>query len=168
VEHFNSQKVHCSCRLEKRLSHGTTQYHHHFWGAVLVHPEAYEVFPLRGEPIQKQDGEAKNDCELAAVKRLLADLHTHYGGEKFIFLQDALFANSPQVAHLQSYGWDFIINVKPDSHKSLFKSFEIRMKNQNLIYSHPYQAQKWTYQSYWMNNVPVSRPAREFLALPRN
>jgi hypothetical protein len=156
VEHFNSQKVHCSCCLERRLSNGTTQYHHHFLGAVLVHPEAREVFPLGGEPIQKQDGEAKNDCELAAVKRLLADLHTHYGGEKFIFLQDALFANGPQVARLQSYAWDFIINVKPDSHKSLFKSFETRMKNQSLLHSHQCQVQKYTYQFHWMNQVALN------------
>jgi hypothetical protein len=156
VEHFNSQKVHCPCCLEKQLKNGLTQYHHHFLGAVLVTPQQGEVFPLGGEPIQKQDGETKNDCELAAVKRLLANLHQQYAEEKFLFLEDALFANGPHLAQLQSYGWDFIINVKPESHKSLFKAFETRLQNQSLIYSHQCSVKKCTYQFHWLNNVALN------------
>ena len=40
-------------------------------GAVVVHPEQREVFPLAPEPIVKGDGATKNDCERNAAKRLL-------------------------------------------------------------------------------------------------
>ena len=39
-------------------------------GAVLVHPDHKVVFPLAPEPILKQDGAKKNDCERDAAKRL--------------------------------------------------------------------------------------------------
>ena len=39
-------------------------------GAVVVHPEQREVFPLAPEPIVKGDGATKNDCERNAAKRL--------------------------------------------------------------------------------------------------
>ena len=32
-------------------------------GAVIVHPDIKGVIPLMPEPIIKQDGESKNDCE---------------------------------------------------------------------------------------------------------
>jgi hypothetical protein len=115
VEHFGSQNIHCSGCLEKELKNGVKQYHHHFLGAMWVHPEAREVFALGGEPIQKQDGVEKNDCELAAVGRLMERLGEDYRGGKFLFLQDALFANGPQIARIQKHDWDFITAVKPDS-----------------------------------------------------
>jgi len=32
-------------------------------GGVLMHPDCREVIPLAPEPIEKQDGSEKNDCE---------------------------------------------------------------------------------------------------------
>lgn len=39
--------------------------------AVLAHPDKREVFPLAAEPMTKQDGSGKNDCERTAAKRML-------------------------------------------------------------------------------------------------
>ncbi len=35
-------------------------------GAAMVHPDKREVFVMGAEPIIKQDGITKNDCELNA------------------------------------------------------------------------------------------------------
>ena len=57
---------------------GTITYYHQMLGAVLVHPDRSEVFPLAPEPILKQDGARKNDCERNAAKRLLTDLRREH------------------------------------------------------------------------------------------
>ena len=72
--YFSSAKVHCPQCGEKHHRNGTTTYYHQMLGAVLVHPDHSEVFPLAPEPILKQDGARKNDCERNAAKRLLAHL----------------------------------------------------------------------------------------------
>ena len=64
--HHSSKKVHCGNCCEKHHRDGTTTYYHMMLGAVLVHPEEREVFPLAPEPIAKTDGSKKNDCEAQA------------------------------------------------------------------------------------------------------
>ena len=64
--HHSSKKVHCPNCCGKHHRDGTTTYYHMMLGAVLVHPEEREVFPLAPEPIAKSDGSRKNDCEAQA------------------------------------------------------------------------------------------------------
>ena len=40
-------------------------------GAAIIHPNRREVIPLMPEPIVKQDGSKKNDCERNAAKRFI-------------------------------------------------------------------------------------------------
>ncbi len=54
--HHSSKKVRCANCCEKRHRDGTTTYYHMMLGAVLVHPDEREVFPLAPEPIAKSDG----------------------------------------------------------------------------------------------------------------
>ena len=53
-------------------------------GAVPVHPDCAEVFPLAPAPILKPDGAKKNDCERNAAKRLLTDLRREHPHLKLI------------------------------------------------------------------------------------
>ncbi len=57
--YFSSSKVHCDQCCEKHHRDGKTTYYHQMLGAVLVHPDRSEVFPLAPEPILKQDGAKK-------------------------------------------------------------------------------------------------------------
>ena len=43
-------------------------------GAVLVHPALKTVLPIAAEPITRQDGANKNDCERNAALRYLRTL----------------------------------------------------------------------------------------------
>jgi hypothetical protein len=123
VEHFSSTKVHCSSCTTRKHRNGEISYHHSGLAAVLVHPEQKEVFPLDFEPILNQDGAQKNDCERNAAKRLCKALNIRYPDLKIILVEDALYANAPHVRQITSYGWRFILNVKPDSHESLERQF---------------------------------------------
>ena len=123
VEHFSSTKVHCPSCITRKHRNGVDSYHHAGLAAVLVHPAQSEVFPLDFEPILRQDGAQKNDCERKAAKRLGEELHECYQDLPILLVEDALYANAPHIEQITSYGWRYVLNVKPDSHKSLFKQF---------------------------------------------
>ena len=123
VEHFSSNKVHCPSCLTRTHRNGEVSYYHAGLAAALVNPAQAEVFPLDFEPILKQDGAQKNDCERNAAKRLCAQLHERYHDLPLLLVEDALYANAPHIRQITNYGWKYVINIKPDSHKSLFKQF---------------------------------------------
>jgi hypothetical protein len=168
VHYFESNHINCKRCIQKnhtRNGKKITSYSHSMLGVALVHPKHKEVFTLGGEAIEKQDGAKKNDCELNASKRLQNHLAEHYKGEPFVFLEDALYANEPHLNQILDNGWDFIINVKPSSHKTLFTLFEAR-KKRNQVKKHiviegdektsKKTKKKTTHHFYWMNNVPLN------------
>lgn len=123
VEHFSSTQIHCAHCTTRRHRKGVVSYHHAGLAAVLLHPAQPEVFPLEFEPMVNADGARKNDCERNAAKRLCATLHERYPDLRFLLVEDALYANAPHVRQITGYGWQFVLNVKPDSHQCLFNQF---------------------------------------------
>ena len=124
VEHFRSGQVKCQHCLEKNSSkHGTAYYHQMLCGSI-VHPDEAQVFLAVAEPIIKQDGENKNDCERNAAKRVIASLGTTYADYKFLVVADGLYSCGPVLDQLKQGGHDFIITVKPGDHRSLFIHFD--------------------------------------------
>jgi hypothetical protein len=120
--YFKSEKVHCADCLEKYYQRsGKTIYSHQMLGGAIVHPERREVIPLAPEPIIKQDGSEKNDCERNAAKRFLAKLRQDYPRLPFIIIEDALSANAPHIQELKRHNLHFILGVKPGDHAYLFK-----------------------------------------------
>jgi hypothetical protein len=133
TEHFSSKKISCPCCLKRELRNGETQYYHSLLAAVLVHPELKEVLPLETESILNCDGDDKNDCEQNAAKRLLKRLKEHYPDWNIMIVADALYACHPLLELLKDCGFAYILNVKPDSHKSLFSQFEGRKERGDII-----------------------------------
>ncbi len=123
VEHFCSKTVSCPQCLERKHRDGTTSYYHSMLSAAIVHPDKKEVFVLDNEPIVKQDGSKKNDCERNAAKRLFAHLKSLYSNELIVFVLDALYACAP-IIRLISPCWQFVIGIKPAGNKYLFAQFE--------------------------------------------
>ncbi len=129
VVHFSSNKIHCPNCTTKQRRDGSIGYQHSALAAVIVHPEQKEVLPIDFEPILCQDGVEKNDCERVAAKRLIESLKGKYPDLQMLLVEDALYANAPHIRQVEEQGWNYILNVKPDSHKSLFKQFEWRKQN---------------------------------------
>jgi hypothetical protein len=155
VHYFESGKVKCERCLTKQHQSGEVTYSHSMLSAALVHPRRREVFTLGGQAIELQDGETKNDCEINASKRLLSDFYDSYSDQPFVFVEDALYANEPHILDLQSRGWNYILNVKPGSHKALFKQFEGR-QNRGQADQHIIKEEKASHHFSWMNNVPLN------------
>jgi len=117
---FESNKIHCSNCCEKHHRDGKVSYYHSILAGAIVHPDKKQVIPLCPEPIFKHDGSTKNDCEQNAAHRFLGDIKTEHPRLKLTILSDALHATTPQINYLNSLGYNFILNVKPGSHSSLF------------------------------------------------
>ena len=122
--YFSSPTIHCESCQVKEHQDGTVTYQHQMLGAVIVHPDIKEVIPLAPEPIQKQDGATKNDCERNAAKRLLPKIRRQHPHLKFIVIEDGLASNGPHVRDLLDNGMHFILGVKPGDHAFLFEQVE--------------------------------------------
>ena len=122
--YFSSSSVHCKNCCEKHHRDGHTTYYHQMLGAVLVHPEQREVFPLAPEPIMKGDGASKNDCERNAAKRLLSDVRREHPHLKLVVVEDGLASNGPHIKHLKALDLRFIVGAKRSDHKALFEWVE--------------------------------------------
>jgi hypothetical protein len=109
---FSSKAVHCNNCCIKNHRDGEQTYHHMMQCASLVHPELKEVIPFAPEPIQKQDGANKNDCEQNATKRLLENIRREHPHLKLIVLEDSLHANGPHIELLKSLNMRFILSGK--------------------------------------------------------
>jgi hypothetical protein len=123
VEYFCSKKVHCDHCLTRQHQNGEVSYYHQMLGAVIVHPDFPEVIPLAPEPIQRQDGHKKNDCERNAARRWLKRLRKDHPHLPIIVIEDALSSNAPHIRDLRAARCHFILSVKEGDHKHLFEQF---------------------------------------------
>lgn len=124
TNYYSSENVHCPECLVKTSRNGKVTYYHQMLGLVIVHPDHKEVIPLCPEPIIKQDGSTKNDCEQNATRRALEHFRREHPHLPVIFVEDALSANAPHIADLQNANARFILGIKPGSHKYLFEQMQ--------------------------------------------
>ncbi len=119
--YFSSKKIHCDCCLQKK-NHKTGEitYQHQMLAAAVVHPDHRQVIPLAPEPIIKQDGDNKNDCERNAGKRLLEKIRAEHPNLRLIVVEDGLASNAPHVRELKRLDMHFLLGAKPDDHEHLF------------------------------------------------
>jgi hypothetical protein len=123
VEYFCSTKVHCDHCLTRQHQNGTVSYYHQMLAAALVHPDFSEVIPLAPEPIQRQDGQSKNDCERNAARRWLKRFRQDHPRLPVIVIEDALSSNAPHLRDLKAARCHFLLGVKEGDHQHLFEQF---------------------------------------------
>ncbi len=153
VHHYSSKQVHCQGCIVKKHRDGSTTYSHSMLAGVLVHPSNKEVFVLGTKSITNEDGAKKNDCELNAAKRFPDWMSKHYKNEKFIFVEDALYANGPHIEQILSNNWEFVIHIKPTKQKQLFQLLESRViyKKSNTLTKTDNEGIQHVYR--WENNM---------------
>lgn len=113
--------------------------------AVIVHLDRREVFTLYFKPIICQDGSTKNDCERNSAKRLVKTMGKHYTDTRLVLVEDALYANAPHIRQITGQDWHYILNVKRDSHRSLFTQVEGRRQRRQMLHAR-----------YWIKTAPVT------------
>jgi len=90
-------------------------------GAALIHPDKRAVIPLMPEPIIRQDGTEKNDCERNAAKRFITKFRQDHPNLQVIVTEDSLSSNTPHIATLHEHDMRYILGVKEGDHAFLFQ-----------------------------------------------
>lgn len=156
VEYFCSTKVHCEHCLT-RQHNGVTYYYHQLLGAALVHPDFPEVIPLVPEPIQRPDGQSKNDCERNAARRWLHHFRQDHPHLPVIVTEDALSSNAPHIRDLQAARCHFLLGVKPGDHAFLFQQVAQRLEANQGVIRGDVDARSGTRRSYlFLTNLSLN------------
>ncbi|MBC8035387.1 MAG: transposase family protein [Chitinophagaceae bacterium] len=82
------------------------------------------VLPVLTEILDNKDwieGETKKDCERKAFKRLAPKLCRIFGKGNITLLGDVLYACGPVIKIYREYNWDFMIVLKEDGLKDVWK-----------------------------------------------
>ena len=160
VQYFSSQKLHCEQCSQQQLNNGERLYSHKVVTAVVVAPTLPHVLPLEPEFIVPQDGQAKQDCEIAAAKRWLKRSGASYAAYNLTLLGDDLYAHQPFCQLVLKANLNFIFVCKPDAHQTLYEWLDFLQAKPDeqlptLTQRHwnGQFAEIWTYR--YINQVPL-------------
>ena len=160
--YYGSNKVHCASCLQKQHRNGEITYYHQLLAAAIVHPDCAVVIPLAPEPIVKQDGASKNDCERNAAKRFLAQLRQDHPHLPLIITEDALSANGPHIRELGKHDLRYILGVKEGDHAFLFDYVETaHQMGQTMVYEQ--QIKGTIHRFRFINQVPLNASHQDLL-----
>lgn len=161
--YFSSKKIHCDACLEKvNQKTGEVTYYHQLLGAAIVHPDLKAVIPLAPEPIIKQDGETKNDCERNAAKRFFDQLRKDHPHLPLIVTEDALSSNAPHVRELEKHDLHYILGVKEGDHAFLFEHIAAAGQAGQTI-EVEIQGVGVTHWFRFLNQVPLNKSNQDLL-----
>ena len=153
--YFSSKEINCENCLVKNLRNGETLYHHQMLGAAIIHPDLKTVLPLMPEPIIKQDGNTKNDCERNAAKRFLEKFRQDHPRLPVIITEDALSSNGPHIAELKKHDLRFILGVKESDHVFLFEQAE-QARQAGRGGAHEFSKDGILHRFRFVNQVPLN------------
>jgi hypothetical protein len=112
---------------------------------------------LMPEPIVKQDGTEKNDCERNAAKRLIAKLRQDHPHLKLIVTEDSLSSNAPHIETLQDHALHSILGVKEGDHALLFQQVEAAEHAGRVTYYERHdRAAGLVHRFRFVNDVPLN------------
>ena len=162
TEYFSSKTIHCASCLQKVHRNGSITYYHQMLGAALVHPDQRAVIPLMPEPIIKQDGTGKNDCERNAAKRFIAKLRQDHPHLKFVVTEDSLSSNAPHIEALHAHGLHYILGVKDGDHAYLFEQVQAAEQAGRVTsYERHDRAARVVHRFRFVNDVPLNTSNRD-------
>lgn len=154
--YYSSQSIHCdSCMQKVSRTTGEITYYHQMLGAVILHPDRRQVIPFAPEPIQKQDGTTKNDCERNAAKRLLKYIREEHPRLNFIVVEDGLASNAPHIRELTALNMHYILGVKPGDHAFLYEHVETAYDRDGMTFISWREGDDWC-EIGFLNGVPLN------------
>lgn len=156
TEYFSSEKIRCPGCLFKKSSTGQVRYHHQILQAALIHPDHRQVIPLAPAAIKNGDGQAKQDCEINAGKRLVKDIRRDHPKLKIIIGGDSLYSKQPFINTLKDLRMSYVLVAKPSDHKILFEWFaEIQKMGETERLEFIDQKNR-LHRFEWQNGLPLN------------
>jgi len=162
--YFSSNKIHsknCMTKTNKKTGE-VTSYYQQMLGAVIVHSDFKEVIPLMPEPIIKQDGETKNDCERNAAKRIFKKIKKDHPNLKLIITEDGLSSNAPHIKNILEHGWHYILGAKEGDHEFLF-NYVAEAQKKNEVIEFEITKGEIIHRFRYCNQVPLNESNQDVL-----
>ena len=132
TDFFSSNNISCPSCTQSKAKNGETLYRHIAVTPVIVAPKHEKVIPLPPQFVHPQDGHEKQDCELAASGRWLAQWGAHYAARGMTVLGDDLYCHQPFFQKVLAVGAHGLFVCKPDSHQTLYEWVEDLQRNGTL------------------------------------
>ena len=159
--YFSSSKIHCKSCCIKKHQNGSTTYYHQMLAAVMVHPSEKVVLPFAPEPITKEDGNDKNDCERNAAKRLLPRIRKNHPHLKCIVVEDALAPNAPHLKMLRDNKFRYVIGIKPGANKWIFDWVQKHHQVSTYEYTDTIKGKQVILR--YLNNIPLNKGSENII-----
>ena len=112
TELFRLHERHCKCCLTAEYSNGQTDYFHNVLEAKLVSVEGLAL-SLASEFIENDGPYVKQDCEIKAAYRLLAELKRQFPRLRICLTGDSLYACQEILQICFDSQWGFMLVFKP-------------------------------------------------------
>jgi hypothetical protein len=158
TEYFKSEDINCECCCERHRRNGKISYYHQMLCGSIVSKSKKEVLSLLPEPIIKQDGYIKNDCEINAFKRYLNKIERVYPNVKFMIIADGLSSKATLIEEIKRYGHNFVLVCKPGDHKFLFEHVE---NSRSIMETCSNVDGKRVERYSWINSISLNRSKSE-------
>ena len=158
-EYFRSTSINCARCLHSDSKHQGKQFYHQILQATQVHPDRRQVIPLLPEFIENSDGSTKQDCEIAAVKRLIPRLRAEHRQLPIVLVADSLHSKVPIIRQARAHRMSFLLTAKPADHKHLFSDVQ-GLRRGGMLDSFEYRDRKGTRYVYeWVNRITCTASA---------
>jgi hypothetical protein len=118
-DYFHATEVQCPACLQRRDGGGQGHCRQTGVSATLVKAGAHRGFPLDVEEVRNSDGQAKQDGELQAAKRLLNRLRQEHPQLALLSGGDALSCHDPFIVPLRQQPLHHVLVWKPDAHREV-------------------------------------------------
>jgi len=153
TQYHSSTSVSCSCCLTKAHKAGEITYSHSVLQGAIMHPDKKQVIPVMPEAIKNEDGTKKQDCELNASKRFIANLRAAHPRQKFMICGDGLMSNQPMIEETIAGDMHYLFVAKPGNHKYLVEW----LNAYNELPTTEFTDAKGNSHIYtWQNDVPLN------------
>jgi hypothetical protein len=163
--YFYSESVHCPRCSVARHRDGRVSYSHSVFMSAVVKPGGPQVIALEPEFITPQEGHSRQDCELEAAKRWIAEVGWRYGPLGITLLGDDIYSCQPVIGRLVGEDIQYIFVAKAKSHKYLYEELSARkMLGQIKEISH----NQWTGRKHrtltyrYVNHVKLNEAQQSF------
>jgi hypothetical protein len=125
-EYFHSTQIHCPSCLRQAHTTGAIHYSHVVVAATVTRAGSHAILPVDAEEVRNADGHQKQDCELAAAKRLVTRLRAEHRQLSVCIVGDDLYGHEPFIEELRALRMSFVLVAKPTSHVALFEQLAER------------------------------------------
>lgn len=148
--HYCSGAKKCPQCMVKNHRNGKQSFYHQLLGAVAVCPSQATVFPVACEPIVKQDGTTKNDCELNAAKRIIPQIRQMLPDKELLVVLDALYANGPLIRALGAEKMSYIIGTKGQTYVDVQVQ---RLRRKDQLHNLEWEDEKNLHRASYVNGL---------------